>query len=121
MASDSGQALIGLGIMCLSTNLLSAFSGIIPDRMRDHEVPEQIRYVLLLSFAWVFGLVSWIDCTSRISEIACTNSLVGGLIAANVRLAYINFNSRGRSIQNLQSKLSYVVWPAYLGMLIGFW
>lgn len=101
--------------MCLSTNLLSAFSGILPDRMEDHDLPEGMRYILMLfasgslSIHRVSGLETWINCTSRISETACTNSLVGGLIAADVGLAYINFNSRGRSILKFQSKLSRVL------------
>lgn len=121
MASDSGQALVGLGIMCLSTNLLNAISSVLPDRM-----DEVGRYVLLfmasliLSFPWVLALNTWIDCTRRISETACNNSLVGGLIAANVGLAHITF-AQGRSTLKFQSKLSYVAWPAYLGMLLGFW
>jgi hypothetical protein len=61
ISPDSGQALIGLGIMCLSTNLPSAFSAILADHMRDHEVPEGMRFILLSMaslFPWVFGLIS---------------------------------------------------------------
>lgn len=50
MAPDSKLALVGLGIMCLSTSLLSSFSGILPISAEDN-VP---RFAVLLYAS--FGL-----------------------------------------------------------------
>lgn len=119
MVFDNGQALIDLGIVCLSTNLFNVFRTLLPgDIHPGYRTFPTVFAVLLLSLLWVGGLLTWRENFSRASDETCNKSMIGGLIAANFGLLCI---SSCCPCMCHESRVSYVAWPTYLGMLAGYW
>lgn len=111
------KALIGLCMMCLSTNLLYVFRSSLPKTMYSaNHAGFTVLASFFLSILWIYGLVTWKENLKRISEEACDKSMIGSLIAANLGLLYIS----SYPDMSLESKLSNVMGPTHLGMLLGF-
>lgn len=112
------KALIGLCMMCLATSLFYVFRSSLPyDMYAGDRADFTFLASIPLSILWGCGLVTWKENLSRISEVVCDKSMIGGLIAANLGLLYISSHPD----MSLESKLSYVAGPTHLGMLLGFW
>jgi peptidoglycan/LPS O-acetylase OafA/YrhL len=75
--------------------------------------------IVVWPLLWGVGLADWIYHSKNVSDAAYNNSLIGGLIAANLGLLYIV--SEGRRSYYLEYNIQHVLWPTYVGMLVGYW
>lgn len=117
------QAFIGFGLMCLSTSLFNALETSIPPEIQSHPLFITLALFILLPgllVLWSMGLSRWIDQLGNLSTTTCNNSLIGGLIVANIGLVYVAFGW-GIPVFDLQIRLVNVLWPTYFGMLAGYW
>jgi uncharacterized membrane protein len=120
MTPSRSKAFIGLHIMFLSTSLYPVFRTLLPyDMDPDCRTAVTLIAAVLLLVPWCIGLAKWKGYLSDISEKACTKSLIGGLIIANLGLLYIcaTWSEKGMFLEDI---VAYVAWPSYLGMLLGY-
>lgn len=112
------RVLISLGLMCLSTGLFNAFLTLPTSNLNDTTCV--LSAFIILPLLWCTGLKKWIHHSRHVSDVACNNSLISGLIAANLGLIYVL--SPARRPFHLERNVQYVLWPAHIGMLVGyFW
>lgn len=118
MNPTRSEAFTGLCLMCLATGLFIVFRNSLPDEI--HPEARNIFTVLaalLLFGVSLIGLGTYLENLTRASQETCNRSVIGGLIAANLGVLYISLCSS----MSLESKVSYVAWPTYLGLLVGYW
>jgi hypothetical protein len=118
-------AIVGLCMMCLSTTVCRIYTTSKfwnPDKPRITE-PEQFNFftATLLFFCiiitiWVFGFYFWIENLTHVSVIQRSNSLIGGIGAANVGLVWTSFWVPSPTFHTY---VTYSLWPAYLGLIVG--
>lgn len=129
-ASDEenrGYAAIGLGMMCLATLIAHAVLNVpnskpppIPKpRGKGQEDPILLFKIVSMFFMlifWAVGLNMWMVYLAKVSVTLRNRTILGGLFAANAGLAYtLLWNSAA----SLQEYIGYVLWPTYLGIVLG--
>lgn len=110
------RAFISLGLMCLSAGLFNAFLNS-KSELIDYPF-HYLATIVAWPYPWSVGLRRWIHHLKNVSDAACNNSLIGGLIAANLGLLYTA--SDWRQSCYLERNLQYILWPTHIGTLIGY-
>lgn len=112
------RALISLGLMCLATGIWNAFLTLLKSNLNYLTC---VLWTFVISpLLWISVWKKWIHHSRRVSDVACNNSLIGGLIAANIGLIYVVSPERRPFF--LEHNVQYVLWPAHIGMFVGyFW
>jgi uncharacterized membrane protein AbrB (regulator of aidB expression) len=106
------RALISLGLICLATGIWSAFLTLPKSNLNYLTC---VLGALVISPLLSIGLEKWIYHSRHVSDVACNSSLIGGLITANIV-------SPERRPFFLEHNVQYVLWPAHIGMFVGyFW
>lgn len=124
---NRGFAAIGLGMMCFATLLTHAVLNVPNSKPPPIPKPRgkgqgdpilgfKIMFMFFILAFWAVGLSMWVTYTAEISVTLRNRSILGGLFAANAGLAYtLLWNSAA----SLQEYIGYVLWPTYLGIVLG--
>lgn len=98
-------ALISLGLMCLATGIWSAFLTLPKSNL--NYLTCVLGALVISPLLWSIGLKKWIYRSRHVSDVACNDSLIGGLIAANIGLIYVV--SPDRRPFSLEHNVQYVL------------
>ncbi|KIM98536.1 hypothetical protein OIDMADRAFT_147038 [Oidiodendron maius Zn] len=115
-------ALVSLFILSLSTLLCQALlrapdqePGTQPSRDKEFFTALGLFVLLLL---WIGAFLGWILCLGAVSGSSRNVALLYGVTAANGGVVYL-LTRKQEGSATLQSYISAMFWPMYLGMMLG--
>lgn len=115
-----GNAMIGLSIMCLVTLLahVSLNPHLDSSSSIDKDGLVALRFFSLpiLSCIWVWGLGLFAESLAAVSILKRNQSLIFGLVAANISLASWLFFEPCTSVR---AGIAYTIWLFHVGLAIG--
>lgn len=115
------NAIVGFCMMVLSTSIFYIYTTALLRADRGAQISEAsmlfIPISVTLAGVWVIGLDLWVTHFGVVSMIQRNNSLIGGIVAANIGMVW----TRLRKVPET-TVLDYITnsfWSTYLGMVIG--
>jgi hypothetical protein len=115
-------AIISLGVMCLVTLInhvvlsppLNPPLYTTPQQETDAMVGRNLSCTALF-IIWAIGLLQWSENLAMLSIHTRNQSLIFGLVAGNLSLAYLLLT---QSHAPAQAYFNYTLWPAHLGLTL---